>query len=636
MLNLVFCPRSAGCSVADLVTRVKAVCEDKEVNVDVVENTCYVGLLDYALHVCRSRGFFRRKLLLTPADLDFVLRILLQQANKDLTGDSTHTRSELIELENWVRKSRGQGAWPDAEDGSGTHTVVRAATAYKKYLADCNLVDSWAVWETLRQILGSSRSDGDDTAAAGCATFHVLVLKRLEAEECTMAESLGLASAQRLEIIEGHSRFTNIAISDCAIVTEGAGEKEEIEEKEEEDCSIFSNLDCRGVQIWLGLMRLMANSRDEVCLARVLTLTSLVTGGQCQAVRQESRRVGLPMYQTIVSYITQASLGGKSYAPDEKHPFAELGSSLGDLVRLMERLQTRLEETASPVEAVNKVTANITAWLVKRGVSFSTDLIAISSQIVEEVKRRQESLSATPGRGVVGRPAIRLITGLADRVACWPVRLESAAVRAAKTPARHKSLLAFFHTPQLDTDPAVEDELDLVVAKETVGERLGISAGPSTPAGRPAAAYPRYQSSLAWAVANSPVGAASPALTSGPVAGCTLVAAASSSASPLTSKFSNVKENALRILQELKEDQEKEAKEAENLLATKVKDKTKPKPAKRCLAQEVDEAVREKLGLPSKKKKSEPSENAKPKLKATKKCPTPKGQKKMTAFFKTC
>jgi hypothetical protein len=28
---------------------------------------------------------------------------------------------------------------------------------------------------------------------------------------------------------------------------------------------------------------------------------------------------------------------------------------LGELVRLMERLQTRLEETASPVEAVNKV-----------------------------------------------------------------------------------------------------------------------------------------------------------------------------------------------------------------------------------------------------------------------------------------
>jgi hypothetical protein len=48
------------------------------------------------------------------------------------------------------------------------------------------------------------------------------------------------------------------------------------------------------------------------------------------------------------------------------------------------------------------------------------------------------------------------MTGVVDRVACWPVRLESAAVRAAKTPARHKRLLAFFHTPQLETELPLE------------------------------------------------------------------------------------------------------------------------------------------------------------------------------------
>jgi hypothetical protein len=44
---------------------------------------------------------------------------------------------------------------------------------------------------------------------------------------------------------------------------------------------------------------------------------------------------------------------------------------------------------------------------------------------------------------------------------------------------------------------------------------------------------------------------------------------------------------------------------------------------------------REKLGLPSKKKKNEAGENIKPRVKGSKKCPTPKGQKKMTSFFKT-
>ncbi len=125
---------------------------------------------------------------------------MLQQANKELTGDSTHTRSELIELENTVRKCRGGGAWPAADDG-GTHTVVHAAAAYRKYLADCNLVDSWAVWDTFRQILTS----GDE--ATGSAKYRLLVLKPLDAEEWERVSALGsIASARRLEVVEGRSR----------------------------------------------------------------------------------------------------------------------------------------------------------------------------------------------------------------------------------------------------------------------------------------------------------------------------------------------------------------------------------------------------------------------------------------------
>ena len=71
MLRIVYCDQPAGCSVADLVNRVK---KDEEGVVDVVGGACYVGCLDYALHVCRTRGHFRRKLLLAPVDLDFVLR----------------------------------------------------------------------------------------------------------------------------------------------------------------------------------------------------------------------------------------------------------------------------------------------------------------------------------------------------------------------------------------------------------------------------------------------------------------------------------------------------------------------------------------------------------------------------------
>jgi hypothetical protein len=73
MLRLILCEEAAKSSCVDeLMDRVKA--DEEEGQVDVVGGTCFVGLLDYALHVCRTRAHFRRKLLLAPLDLDFVLR----------------------------------------------------------------------------------------------------------------------------------------------------------------------------------------------------------------------------------------------------------------------------------------------------------------------------------------------------------------------------------------------------------------------------------------------------------------------------------------------------------------------------------------------------------------------------------
>jgi hypothetical protein len=73
MLRLVLCEEAAkSSSVEELMDRVKE--DDEEGQVDVVGGSFFVGLLDYALHVCRTRAHFRRKLLLAPLDLDFVLR----------------------------------------------------------------------------------------------------------------------------------------------------------------------------------------------------------------------------------------------------------------------------------------------------------------------------------------------------------------------------------------------------------------------------------------------------------------------------------------------------------------------------------------------------------------------------------
>ena len=48
--------------------------------------------------------------------------------------------------------------------------------------------------------------------------------------------------------------------------------------------------------------------------------------------------------------------GGKSYAPGEEHPFSEFELQLSELVKLMEKVQSKLEESTDPSSAIEKVT----------------------------------------------------------------------------------------------------------------------------------------------------------------------------------------------------------------------------------------------------------------------------------------
>ena len=50
-------------------------------------------------------------------------------------------------------------------------------------------------------------------------------------------------------------------------------------------------------------------------------------------------------------------LGGKSYAPGEEHPFSEFELQLTELVKLMEKVQSKLEETQDPSSAIEKVSS---------------------------------------------------------------------------------------------------------------------------------------------------------------------------------------------------------------------------------------------------------------------------------------
>jgi len=382
------------------------------------------------------------------------------------------------------------------------------------------------------------------------------------------------------------------------------------------------NMGYEGFGTVASFLRLLVCSKDELSLARAVTVSKLLTNQQFTMVRREAEVVKMSMYQSIVSFVRKVGLGGKAYQPEEENTMYGMMDSLVEFNRIMEKLQDKMEETTGAVPAVKAVVSVLRNWMVKQGVEVDKELMENVEKLTGEVERRLASLQATPARGLMGRPAVKLLTGLVDLLAS--AGQEQTKLVVGKTPARQARLVESFKTPQPDIVLDPGDELDCLLLDKSLGDRLGGEAQVvTTPVARPA--YPRFKTSNDFTEG-------SPALlgsgTRGGVitGGSTLMARAGESpgASPCVSV-----ENTRRILQEVKEKEELEyAEQMQNV-------KEGIKKTKRCLAKEVDSLVRDKMGL--KRKKDEGEEKAKenktkqpPKKK---KFSTPKGQKKMTSFF---
>jgi len=80
-------------------------------------------------------------------------------------------------------------------------------------------------------------------------------------------------------------------------------------------------------------------SKEELSLARAVTGSGLLTDEQFTRVRREAGQTSLPMYQTIVSFVRQMDLGGRSYAPGDANTLHELLPYLSQFNNIMEKLK---------------------------------------------------------------------------------------------------------------------------------------------------------------------------------------------------------------------------------------------------------------------------------------------------------
>ena len=144
----------------------------------------------------------------------------------------------------------------------------------------------------------------------------------------------------------------------------------------------------------------------------------LLSDSDFSRVRKESENSSLPMYQTIVSFVRQMSLGGKSYAPGDDNSLHELLPSLSQFNIIMEKMQTKLEETSGAEAAVMAVINTLKSWLAKNGLVVTLELVDTIKDMIQEVIKRQTSWQSTAARGRMGRPALKLLAGLVDLMGC--------------------------------------------------------------------------------------------------------------------------------------------------------------------------------------------------------------------------
>jgi len=545
------------------------------------------SVLDWAATMCRAHHKLGRKLILELEDQGAVYKVLLQAANKDLTGDSDFVVSDLLEVEAKVKKARVLGVWPEKSEG----VVGEAVGRYKDFLKQCGLADRWEVITEVVKCLEGERKG-------------LVVMGMSDEEDLLTSLSDGLVKPVIL-------KNCSATVGESTLVS-NIGE-----------CMSRNQRGYDTLATLASFLRLLVCSRDELSLARAVTDSNLLTNQQFTMVRREAETVKMSMYQTIVSFVRKVGLGGKSYQPGEENSMHNIRDSLVEFNRIMEKLQEKMEETSGAVAAVISVVTVLRSWLVKHGVEVDRDLVEIVQQLSEEVERRLSSLQATPARGLMGRPAVKLLTGLVDLLASAG-KVQTKLV-VGKTPARQAKLVENFKTPQPDAVLDPDDDLDCLLHEKSLTERLGgaaVSETIGTPVARPA--YPRFKTCNDF-TEGSPALLGSGDRGGTVTGGRTLIARAGSS--PGGSPCSSV-ENTRRILQEVKEKEELEEKEKMERAKEGIK-KTK-----RCLAKEVDGMVREKMGIKRKKDGDTSKENKEKQPLKKKKFSTPKGQKKMTSFFK--
>ena len=165
----------------ELVTKLREQCPSlsDDVKVEIVSGASghWRSVEDWAASTCRSYHKLDRKLVMAQDDFMVVTKLLMQTASRTVTGDSQYLLSDLLELQNNVRKCRRQGLAPDYKDG----VIGEAARNYPKFMKQCGLIDKW---ELVKTCLSCIEDNHDKVALvlSHCHNSDIDVIEQMTSE----------------------------------------------------------------------------------------------------------------------------------------------------------------------------------------------------------------------------------------------------------------------------------------------------------------------------------------------------------------------------------------------------------------------------------------------------------------------
>ncbi|XP_014675567.1 PREDICTED: uncharacterized protein LOC106815600 isoform X1 [Priapulus caudatus] len=257
------------------------------------------------------------------------------------------------------------------------------------------------------------------------------------------------------------------------------------------------------MKILIGYLRLLINSRDEMSLACIINVPERgINHAAFTELKRLARKRGMPLFQTVTSYVMRVRLGGKSYAPEQCCPLYPHISALSDFICLLNKMQTILEEEQDTGRAIQTLISVVKNALLKSkhntlgasGIDGAVSRLRTLAQTATQrlAEGQLDDKLDIPER-ICGHRNVIALRELLDDAASLPVAdgnradVLTGGVASQSTPIHLPSLMSQFRSP----DVCSPDENEMPLAQRLAESDHQVTAQITRPQ--------RYGSCLTWA-----------------------------------------------------------------------------------------------------------------------------------------